>query len=294
MNETSIDNINMQSDELGLLLEQATKDESVRGEFYDKLVDSNIFVLTNDELATQHIHEIIGRADSARTLDLIHWQLSDGQYVVPFFSSIDKLTQAVKKHSILEVDGSSTQDKIKFISLPTHILFDFTLGQSLFLNPNCEYSKLFYPDEIKGLMDPQSQLKKMSIVTEGQIPLKLTTLETEPELLVNKANELLKQQKIVTKAYLARFASESLNESGYLLGIEMSPLTTEHEYETLFMQLGESLSDYLDEDDILDICVVRSEPDTCQVSHFLKSHTRAFYQRRLGGFLRDAIKIQQI
>lgn len=285
-------NVGNQFDALSASLEQAATDENYRSEFYNTLLDSTIFVLTKDDLTSENVHAIIGQDAKGRTLDLIHWQMQDGQSIVPFFSSVEKLTEAVEYHAKNTKLNANEAGNNKFISLPASVLFDFTLGQTLFLNPNSDYSKILYPDEIKGLIDPQSLFREFSIVNEVQGPLKLSTAEPEPVTLTTAATGLLKTHKPVTKAYLAKFNAIDQNESGYLIGLELTQSTPEQEIDALFMTLGEALTEYLNDEEILDLCLIQAQG--CDVSQFFQSHIKPFYQRRLGGFLRDAIKIQEI
>ncbi|MFW8159971.1 SseB family protein, partial [Klebsiella pneumoniae] len=71
--------------------------------------------------------------DSA--LDLQHWEKDDGTSVIPFFTSLEALQQAV-------------EDEQAFVMMPARTLMAMTLGESLFLNPKLPSGKEFTPREI--------------------------------------------------------------------------------------------------------------------------------------------------
>ena len=66
--------------------------------------------------------------DSA--LDLQHWEKDDGTSVIPFFTSLEALQQAVA-------------DEQAFVMMPARTLMTMTLGESLFLNPKLPSGKEF-------------------------------------------------------------------------------------------------------------------------------------------------------
>ena len=66
--------------------------------------------------------------DSA--LDLQHWEKEDGTSVIPFFTSLEALQQAV-------------EDEQAFVMMPARTLMAMTLGESLFLNPKLPSGKEF-------------------------------------------------------------------------------------------------------------------------------------------------------
>ncbi|STW05401.1 protein SseB [Klebsiella grimontii] len=63
-------------------------------------------------------------------LDLLHWEKDDGTSVIPFFTSLEALQQAV-------------EDEQSFVVMPVRTLFAMTLGETLYLNAKLPTGKEF-------------------------------------------------------------------------------------------------------------------------------------------------------
>nr|VUD28690.1 protein SseB [Raoultella sp. NCTC 9187] len=61
-------------------------------------------------------------------VDLQHWEKDDGASVIPFFTSLEALQQAV-------------EDEQSFVAMPARTLMAMTLGETLFSTPNCRPEK---------------------------------------------------------------------------------------------------------------------------------------------------------
>jgi hypothetical protein len=72
-------------------------------------------------------------------VDLQHWEKDDGASVIPFFTSLEALQQAV-------------EDEQSFVVMPARTLFAMTLGETLFLNAKLATGKEFMPNEIRHLL----------------------------------------------------------------------------------------------------------------------------------------------
>lgn len=90
--------------------------------------------------------------DSA--LDLQHWEKEDGTTVIPFFTSLEALQQAV-------------EDEQAFVVMPARTLFEMTLGETLFLNAKLPTGKEFMPREISLLLAEEGSPLSTQEVLEG-------------------------------------------------------------------------------------------------------------------------------
>ena len=117
--------------ELETLLEQAATEPAHRPAFFRTLLESTVWVP-----GTAAEGEAVVE-DSA--LDLQHWEKEDGTTVIPFFTSLEALQQAV-------------EDEQAFVVMPVRTLFEMTLGETLFLNAKLPTGKEFMPREISLLM----------------------------------------------------------------------------------------------------------------------------------------------
>lgn len=99
--------------ELETLLEKAATEPAHQPAFFSALLEATVWV----PAAAADGEQIV--EDSA--LDLQHWEKDDGTSVIPFFTSLDALQQAV-------------EDEQAFVVMPARTLMAMTLGESLFLN----------------------------------------------------------------------------------------------------------------------------------------------------------------
>ncbi|MDU1270867.1 MAG: enhanced serine sensitivity protein SseB [Escherichia coli] len=99
--------------ELEDLLEKAATEPAHRPAFFRTLLESTVWVPGTAAQGEAVVE------DSA--LDLQHWEKEDGTSVIPFFTSLEALQQAV-------------EDEQAFVVMPVRTLFEMTLGETLFLN----------------------------------------------------------------------------------------------------------------------------------------------------------------
>jgi len=106
-------------------LKLALQDATQTSEFFRVLLESNVHVLGDTQ---DNVH-----------LELINWQKPDGTKTIPFFSSVEVLTQSV--------ETSQT-----YLTLNARTLFTTTAGASLILNPKSAEAKEFSPELIERLI----------------------------------------------------------------------------------------------------------------------------------------------
>ncbi len=118
------------------VLRLAADEPAHRPQFYQVLLESQIFVLGTTE---QESSDGELGLEAGSKIQLQHWENQDGSPMIPFFSSI-------------EVLRNSIHDDESYLVLPAHSLFEITLGATLFLNPNSDYGKEFLPQEVEHLL----------------------------------------------------------------------------------------------------------------------------------------------
>jgi len=131
---------------LDSLLEKAATEPAYRPAFFRKLLESTVWVpgtAAEDEAIVE---------DSA--LDLQHWEKDDGQSVIPFFTSLEALQQAVETEQA-------------FVVMPARTLFEMTLGETLFLNAKLPTGKELTPREISHLVGKDDSPLSQQEVLEG-------------------------------------------------------------------------------------------------------------------------------
>lgn len=252
-------------------LEQAVNDPAYRTLFYRHLLDASVYILADGGLADKGGELIIA---PQQALSIQHWEMQDGLSTIPFFSSLEKLQQAL---------GDEEQP---FMTLPVRDLFAMTRGAQLFLNPKCEYGKAFYPQEIAMLLETGGlQAPHEQVTLEGGV-LALGQPENYPAAVVDALTKLFSERKIVRRAFLAQIHDRSTDERpNLLIGLDLEGDAAA--VEILIQEAGSLASAVAADDEPVDICLLGDETDA--VSHYLIQHTQPFYQRRWGSWLRNAI-----
>ncbi|MEB6336224.1 enhanced serine sensitivity protein SseB [Serratia rhizosphaerae] len=264
------DNVAADDNELERLLKLAVSEAAHRPAFFRELLESTVYILGDGEQVQQQ-GEIVLNADTP--VNIQHWEKQDGSSVVPFFSSLRLLQQAV-------------EDEQPFIAMPARVLFEITQGAELFLNPKAEYGKEFYPEEVAMLLANGGVSKPVEHYIDKESQILLGQPEVYPATMVDALTTLFSQRKPVRRAFLALMHDRALDEKPNLLvGVEVDGDAAE--IDALIQEAGSVASEALPDDEPVDFCLV-SEKER-GVSHYLIAHTQPFYQRRWGSWLRNII-----
>lgn len=245
--------------ELETLLEQAANEPAHRPAFFRTLLQSTVWVPGNAGEG-----EAI---DAESAVELQHWEKDDGTSVIPFFTSLEALQEAVSHEQA-------------FVVMPVRSLFEMTLGESLFLNAKLPTGKEFTPNEISHLVSAESDPLSQQEVLEGGASLLLSEVTEPPAQMVDSLSTLFKDLKTVKRAFICSIKERAEEEANLLIGIE-----ADGDIEAIIRQAGSVATDTLPGDEPVDICqVVDGEKG---ISHFMIAHITPFYERRWGSFLRD-------
>ncbi|MGY5955885.1 enhanced serine sensitivity protein SseB [Kosakonia sp. BK9b] len=245
--------------ELETLLAQAATEPAYRPAFFRTLLVSTVWVPGNAAEGEAIVD------DSA--LDLQHWEKDDGTSVIPFFTSLEALQQAV-------------EDEQAFVVMPARTLFEMTLGETLFLNAKLPTGKEFTPREISHLVGEEGSPLSQQEVLEGGSALLLSEVAEPPAQMVDSLTTLFKSIKTVKRAFLCSIKEKADEQANLLIGIE-----AEGDIEEIIHAAGSVATDTLPGDEPIDICQVAEGEKG--ISHFMLAHITPFYERRWGSFLRD-------
>ncbi|MEY1663081.1 enhanced serine sensitivity protein SseB C-terminal domain-containing protein [Isoalcanivorax beigongshangi] len=243
------------------LLEQAliaaVDDADARPRFYQCLLDADVYVLMR------------GQGDTA---SLVHWGREQGGAVVPLFSSLSLLQQAVT--------GAAD-----YLRLPALELFARTEGLDLVLNPGASHSKELLADEVRALQ--AGRLGGVQRRDQHAADLRLGQPEHMPELFLNAVRRLLIDEKSVQRAWFALLREQDEAEPAYLIGLE-----TRADFDALAQRVGPEAAEHLPDGRDLDLVpVVPGEPGPA--AYFLTEPGALFFDRaqvraQLQGLFPDA------
>jgi len=245
--------------ELETLLEQAATEPAYRPAFFRTLLDSTVWVPGNAAEGEAVVEE--------SALDIQHWEKDDGTSVIPFFTSLAALQQAV-------------DDEQAFVVMPARTLFEMTLGETLFLNAKLPTGKEFTPREISHLVGEEGSPLSQQEVIEGGTALLLSEVAEPPAQMVDSLTTLFKSIKTVKRAFICSIKEQADAQANLLIGIE-----AEGDIEEIIHAAGSVATDTLPGDEPIDICQVAEGEKG--ISHFMLAHITPFYERRWGSFLRD-------
>lgn len=246
--------------ELETLLEKAATEPAHRPAFFRALLESTVWVP-----GTSASGDAVD-ADSA--LDLQHWEKEDGTSVIPFFTSLEALQQAMD------------EEEQAFVVMPVRTLFEMTLGETLFLNAKLPTGKEFTPREISHLSGEEGNPLSTQQVIEGGQTLLLSEVAEPPAQMVDSLTTLFKTLKTVKRAWLCSIKERADAAPNLLIGIEAIG-----DIDAIVQAAGSVATDTLPGDEPIDICLVTEGEKG--VSHFIMAHVTPFYERRWGSFLRD-------
>ncbi|MBK0017348.1 MAG: enhanced serine sensitivity protein SseB [Enterobacter cloacae] len=245
--------------ELETLLEQAATEPAYRPAFFRTLLDSTVWVPGNAAEGEAVVEE--------SALDIQHWEKDDGTSVIPFFTSLAALQQAI-------------DDEQAFVVMPARTLFEMTLGETLFLNAKLPTGKEFTPREISHLVGEEGSPLSQQEVLEGGTALLLSEVAEPPAQMVDSLTTLFKSIKTVKRAFICSIKEQADAQANLLIGIE-----AEGDIEEIIHAAGSVATDTLPGDEPIDICQVAEGEKG--ISHFMLAHITPFYERRWGSFLRD-------
>ncbi len=167
--------------DLETLLQRAAEDPGQRPAFYLGLLEAQIFALG---------HATRDQQGNVTSLNLQHWGKPDGSPILPFFTSLMRLRQAISAEQ-------------SYIELPARAFLEATRGDALILNPNLQPSKEFTPHEIAALLDGSLLQGGERRVLEEERQVLLGQPANYPAALVEALASLFATLPAVKAAYLA-------------------------------------------------------------------------------------------
>ncbi|CFQ30893.1 enhanced serine sensitivity protein SseB [Yersinia bercovieri] len=263
------------------LLKLAATESIHRIAFFRALLDATVLVLVDSSAqGSEEDSEMTFTAGNG--VNILHWEKQDGESVIPFFTSVEVLQQALD----LAEETPEEREKQPFIAMPVRLLFEMTQGAHLFLNPKSEHGKEFWPQEVAMLLENGGLAQPAEMTVDKESQILLGQPEEYPTAMVDALIQLFSQRKPVRRAFLALMHDKSVDEKpNLLIGLEVDG--SGEEIDQLIQEAGSVASDHAADDSPVDFCLVSEQQRG--VSHYLMTHTQAFYQRRWGSWLRNVI-----
>ena len=245
------------SNDLEQALVRAASDPSARPEFYRKLLEADLFLLTPN--APQQDGKFTLEKDEQ--ISFVNWQGNDGTFL-PMFSSLYLLQTAIQSADIT----------YGYLALNGKVAFEIFAQKAneIILNPGFAYGKQFVLEEIRQIADgslfagnPRT-VSKATTVLLGQ-PAKY------PHTMVSVLQNLFQKYPQVKAACLAQMHDPSSGEPPHIVvGIECSD-----DYRTIVSDVGIAVKGEV-EGEFVDFIEV--EGGKGSLNHYFKKQTKPFYQ----------------
>lgn len=141
-------------DELNEILIKATHDPMYRPEFYKKLLESNIYFLTND-VAEPGYYEVTKNTP----ISTLMMTTSNGEIICPIFTSVERILEAYPNSAY------------HYVGMNAKVFFSSFSGAPFILNPGCKASKELLINEVKALLDGSlfNNLNKIVELSAGSL-----------------------------------------------------------------------------------------------------------------------------
>ncbi len=246
-------------DKLYATLAEAVSDPAMRPIFYELLIKSEVFVITDGrQLPIEH-----GVLQAPSNIGLRTWRKEDDTPVVPFFSS-------------LEILRKSIEENVSFLALNCKDLFSVITGSYAVLNPYSECSKEFVPEEIEAILNGTVFKTGTTIENKKETEVFIGEPAVYPQKLVDAVTSYFKKDARVSKAYLVQFFNPEENSPPHpLIVVECG----EEAFPDISGKTGLVAQSVLGQGEFVDIIRVGSS----SLANSIVREIQPFYKRKLFG-----------
>lgn len=136
-------------------------------------------------------------------------------------------------------------------------------------------------------------LPVQEVMIEQGSALLLSVPENKPDAVLDALTGVFKQHKPVRRAFWVMAAEKNNTVPDEPVLLIVLELNEEQEADTVIRQAAEAAMEHLADGEHIDFCLLNPDEND-GLTHFLTQHTQAFYQRRLGGWLRNAIPVTEV
>lgn len=135
-------------------------------------------------------------------------------------------------------------------------------------------------------------LPVQEVMIEQGSALLLSVPENKPDAVLDALTGVFKQHKPVRRAFWVMAAEKNNTVPDEPVLLIVLELNEEQKVDTVIRQAAEAAMEHLADGEHIDFCLLNPDEND-GLTHFLTQHTQAFYQRRLGGWLRNAIPVTE-
>lgn len=239
--------------ELEELLKKAATEPAYRAEFYDRLLNSDLFVLTHGSDIPEGEHTL----NEAASVSMVSFE--DGK--IPVFTSTERI-----------FDKQVIDHQVDYLAMKGRDLFTTVRGATLILNPFSDFGKELLPDELERVLNGTIIFGSAQTITmEKSTEVLLGQPAIVPDEMLHSLKLLFATKSGIRAAYLGWIHDAKSNiPPHYVIGVE-----TEGEASELIREAGFTAQQHLKPGEFVDFLTV-DESDG--VSGYLRG-TEPFYRR---------------
>lgn len=163
-------------------LVSAADHPGARPRFYEELIKSVVFVITEDSV---DIENGVLKAESRVSIRQI---VSEDKTYIPIFSSVQRLEQFVN-------------ERVTYLAMHSVDFFTLTKGAEVLLNPGSDYGKAFSVSEIAAILDGSIGKPQVRYVVEQETTVQIGIPATPPTELLFELTKIFRTLRQVRAAY---------------------------------------------------------------------------------------------
>jgi len=239
------------------LLLLAAQEPEYRDAFYQKLLQSNLYVIGGEGAKEGEMVE--------DEITLQEWVSDEGERAIPFFSSYKRLEEAVG-------------DGVVYLEIKGATLLASTVGNNLMMNPGFATSKIFYPDEIEMILTTEFDVDDDEEGAEFSEDIALRAITNKRSVQMLKAlKSYFANTPGVVRAYVAAMNERgNEDESHLVIGVDTDD---DVEWDPLFRDMMAIVIEKSPQKEIVDLFKLDTSQKEGMSAYFIHE-MKPFYLRK--------------
>jgi hypothetical protein len=184
------------------LMNAATNPAS-RPQFYRDILESDIYVINHQDDKVNIQNNVL---QGGTQLNIQSFE-RDGKVWLPIFTSLQRLEEFIRSDS-------------NYLRMRGKDFFEITRGANVLLNPNQEYGKEFFPQEIEQMLHGSIFQPTKTYTAQKDTKVLIGQPAVYPQELVKVLSAYFAKNPLVNKAYLALMSNPEDDKPHLLIAID--------------------------------------------------------------------------
>jgi hypothetical protein len=184
-------------------LMNAATDPAARPQFYHDILESDIYLINHRDDQVNVQNNVL---QAGTQLNIQSFE-RDGKVWLPIFTSLQRLEQFIRSDS-------------NYLQLKGRDFFEMTRGAHVMLNPNFDYGKEFFPQEIEEMLNGSIFQPSKTYTAQKDTKVLIGQPAVYPHQLVKVLSGYFAKNPLVNKAYLALMSNPEEEKPHLLIAID--------------------------------------------------------------------------